>query len=224
MGVFGSSLLYYVWVEQWNPQFALWEGTPLRPTGDETMVMLLKWKQRLCANADLQLQTYWTIILGCTGDPVLVFAGLRVVHTSHTAAGSREGHSQLGFPFQPIRLYQGRNTVCLFRWDISLPLQLQVTVNVTQVLFPVRKGEKICLWIVSDVLPIVREDSIWWRITVLLKSCTSDRDLGQLLLPEMGDLSLISIKPELWLVGSCPSAFLEKKWIVWRGGGSSGSG
>lgn len=60
------------------------------------------------------------------------------------------------------------------------------------------------------MLPIVREDSIWWRITVLLKSCTSDRDLEQLLLPEMGDLSLISIKPVWGLVASCPFALLEK--------------
>lgn len=197
------------WVKRWNPQCALkstgvhkdwvqtWSSKPSEPSS--------------CA---------------ASGILVLVFAGLHVVDTtcSHTAAGSWEGHSQVGFPFQPVCLYQGRNTVCLFRWDISLPLELQVTVNVTQALFPVRKGEKICLWIVSDVLPIVREDSIWWRITVPLKSCTSDRDLGQLLLPEMGDLSLISIKPESWIVASCPSALLEEKWMAWRWGWSSGSG
>lgn len=46
---------------------------------------------------------------------------------------------------------------------------------------------------------------------MLLKSCTSDRDLGQPPLPEMGDLSLISIKPEMCLVARCPSVLLEEK-------------
>lgn len=130
---------------------------------------------------------------------------------------------ELGRPepsFQPICLYGGRHTACLFRWDISLPPELQVTVNVTQALFPVRKGEKICLWIVSDVLPIVREDSIWWRITVLLKSCTSDGDLGQLLLPEMGDLSDFH-KTRMVTGNQLPT---PQVWMAWRGGWNSGSG
>lgn len=153
------------------------------------------------------------------GIPVLVFTGLHVVGACHTAAGSWEGQSQVSFPFQPICLYRGRNTVCLFRWDISLPPELQVTVNVTQALFPVRKGEKICLWIVSGVLPIVREDSIWWRITVLLKSCISDGDVGQLLLPEMGDLS--DFHKTRIVTGSQLST--PQAWMAWRGGWSSGS-
>ena len=37
-----------------------------------------------------------------SGILVLVFAGLRVVDTSHAAAGSWEGHSRVGFPFQPV--------------------------------------------------------------------------------------------------------------------------
>lgn len=88
------------------------------------------------------------------GIPVLVFTGLHIVGASHTAAGSWGGQSQASFPFQPICLYWGRNTVCLFRWDISLPLELQVTVNVTQALFPVRKGGKNmpvnCLWCAAN--------------------------------------------------------------------------
>lgn len=73
---------------------------------------------------------------------VLMFTGLHNIDNSPTATRSWEGHSQISFCFQSVCIYQRRNSVCLFRWDISLPLELQVTVNVTQVLFPVRKVRK----------------------------------------------------------------------------------